>query len=258
MNMSGIKTAARAVVSGIKQKSPTILTSLGAAGVFGTAVLAVRATPEAIRNLQDHSVLDSSLYLFEDKGIKDVLKLSWKYYIPTMIMATTTVGCIIGANSINLRRNAALASIYSLTEATLREYQAKVVETIGEKKERAIKDSIAQDKLDKNPLSGNQIIFTGKGETLCFDPLSGRYFKNDLENLRKIQNDINHDLISNMWISLNDVYDLIGLARTKVGDDLGWNVDKMLNFIFTAKIAEGGHPCIVIDYTVEPTISFRN
>ena len=90
------------------------------------------------------------------------MRLTWRYYVPTAIMGGLTIACIIGANSINLRRNAALAGAYSLTEAALKEYQAKVIETIGDKKEQAIRDDIAKDRVKEHPLGEREVIITGK------------------------------------------------------------------------------------------------
>jgi hypothetical protein len=253
MSTTRIRKTAQVILDGARRNSPTILTGFGVAGLIATVILAVKATPKA-------------LYLIDKKErefMKDVeggrpitkreaIQETWACYVPTAIMGGLTIVCIVGANSINLRRNAALMSVYSLAEATLKEYQAKVIETIGEKKEQQIKDNIAQDKLDKHPLSNHSIIFAG-GETLCFDSLSGRYFKSDQEKLRKMENDINHKLISEMWVSLNDVY----FPNIDLGDEMGWNVDRMVELVFTAKIAEGGLPCLVLGFRSAPTTTFR-
>ena len=62
----------------------------------------------------------------------------------------------------------------------MKEYQAKVVETLGEAKARKIKDEIAKDKVKNDPISNKEVIITGKGDMLCYDVLSGRYFKNNI------------------------------------------------------------------------------
>ncbi len=68
-----------------------------------------------------------------DSEPKDIIKTAWPCYIPAAVGAIS-VFCLIGASSTNLRRNAALATAYTLSESTLKEYQEKVVETIGEKR----------------------------------------------------------------------------------------------------------------------------
>ena len=83
-----------------------------------------------------------------------------------------------------------MAGLYSLTESTLKEYKAKVVETIGENKERKVREDIIQDKLDAAPMATREIIITGGGDQLCCDILSERYFKSDIEKLRRSENKI--------------------------------------------------------------------
>ena len=111
---------------------------------------------------------------------KDIIKTAWPCYIPAAVVGSISVFCLIGASSTNLRRNAALATAYTLSESTLKEYQEKVVETIGEKKEQSIRDSVSKDKMVKNPV--REVILTESGgNTICYDVLSGRYFKSDRE-----------------------------------------------------------------------------
>lgn len=254
METSSIQKATKRLGSAIQKNSPTILTGLSVAGLITTTILAVKATPKALELIEKAEVLNEEGCLTP----LELVKVSWKCYMPATIMGCVTVACMIGANSINLRRNAALASVYSITEATLKEYQAKVVETIGESKARKIKDEIAGDRIAKDPVTSKEVIITGKGDMLCYDTISGRYFKNNIENLRRIQNDFNRNLIYEMFVSLNEIYYAIGLPAIKVGDELGWNVDAMIEFSFSSKLTEEGEPCLVVDYLVSPREDYRS
>lgn len=253
MKMKSIQEVTKNAGIVIKKNSPAILTGASVAGLITTTVLAVKATPRAL------SILEAA----EDESLEkltplEMAKLTWKCYVPTTLMGVATIACMISAHSIQLRRNAALASAYSIAETALREYHEKVVETLGETKARSIKDKIAQEKIKKDPISNKEVIVTGKGDMLCYDALSGRYFKNNIENLRRIQNDFNRNLINEMYVSLNEVYYAMGLPGIGVGDDLGWNVDTMIEFHFSAQLTEDGEPCIVVDYLVGPKEEFRH
>ena len=171
----------------ISKHSPEILTGLGIAGMITTTVLAVKATPKALKEIEDYE--DTILCDHEKIKPMDAVKITWKHYIPAAITGTVSIACLIGASSVNVRRNAALATAYKLSETALTEYKSKVVETIGEKKERVIKDAIAKDKIEKNPVTQQNVIVTGKGETLCYDELFGRYFTSDIDKLKKIENE---------------------------------------------------------------------
>lgn len=171
-----------------------------------------------------------------------------------------SIACLVGASSVNLRRNAALATAYTLSESTLRDYQKKVVETIGEKKEQSVRDAVAKEKIEQTPVHTKEVILTGRGESLCYDSVSGRYFKSDMETIKKAENELDARLRNEMYVSLNEFYYEIGLEPLRViGEDLGWNIDSgYLDLNFSSQIASDGTPCLVLDYGVAPRYDFRN
>lgn len=247
--MNAITELAKHAGLAIAKNSPQILTAVSSAGVIGTTVLAVRATPTAVRKI-DKLVND-----LETEPTKiDIIKETWKLYIPAGVMGTATIVCIIGATSISTRRSAALLSLYTITEKALSEYQEKVVEVIGEKKEASIREDIAQDRLDANPVTNANVLVTKLGDTLCYDHLSGRYFKSDLEAIRKAENDLNKMLLNDSWVPLNSFYTLLGLDPIGIGDDMGWNPDNLVSIMYSAKLASDGTPCIVIEHRAEPRL----
>ena len=243
-----LRNIARKTGAKIVQKSPAILTGIGCAGVISTVIFAVRATPKA------QLVVDRLKKEHDGDPIPkaELIKNVAPIYIPTGLMVCVTIGCIIGANRISSKRNAVLASLYSASELALKEYQEKVMERIGEKKEREVRDSIAADHLAKYPIHDNEVIITGKGQSLCFDTLSGRYFMSDYEQVRRVENTINRQIISDMWATLNEVYYELGLKEIDLGKYIGWDVDNMLHFEFSSQVAEDGRPCLVIGYTTQP------
>lgn len=233
----------------LMKNSPSILTFLGASGVFTTAILAVKATPIA------QSLIGSEAYRhkckIEELEPLDVIKAGWSAYIPAIISGGLTIGCIIGANKINMERNAALIGLYTITETALKDYQDKVIETIGEKKEGKLRDEMAQDRLDRNPVEGQ--IITGTGDHLIYDSLSGRYFNSDIETIRKLQNDFNAEMFHDMYKTLNEFYIDLGLEPIEMGRNMGWDIEHgMMDITFSAKISTAGIPCIVMDYSIYP------
>lgn len=257
MSNTKLMKLVKSVRTAAKKHSPEILTGIGIAGMITTAVMAVKATPKALDLLEE---AEENKWVEKQEELKPVekVKACWKCYIPATIVGTISVGCLIGASSVNVRRNAALATAYALSESTLKEYQEKVIEEIGEKKEREVRDKIAKDHVDKNPVSKTEVIITEKGNTLCFDKLSGRYFKSDIDKLRKAENELNRRMRDDMYISLNEFYWEIGLDGIKIGDDLGWSIDTgYIELDFSSQLAEDGTPCLVIDYGVAPRYEYR-
>ena len=241
--------------SGLKKHSPEILTGIGIAGMITTTILAVRATPKALLLIEEKKEADD----IEELKPVEVIKTTWLCYIPAAVTGGVSIACLIGATSVNLRRNAALATAYSLSESALKTYQEKVIETIGEKKEKEIRDEIAKDQLQRDPVVNKEVIVTGKGETLCYDTISGRYFKSDIEKLRRVEAELNKELVGNMWVSLNDFYYKVGLRAVTIGDELGWNVGyDLVDFDFSSQLAEDDTPCLVIGFRVAPRYDYRN
>jgi hypothetical protein len=260
MNINGLTKLTRTVGVFATKNSPTILTGLSVAGLLSTVAMAVSATPKAIRIIDE--LEDEYVHTGEPVTKKDILKATWKVYAPAAAMGAVTIGCIVGANSINLRRNAALASVYSISEMALKEYQAKVVEKLGADKEKEIRDEIKQDRSRRGQQGGNEVIITGNSETLCKDALSGRYFTSNVNSIKRIMNELSHRLMTDMWIPLNDVYFELGLETTKLGDTVGWHIDQVGSELiqpeFTTELTEDDRPCLVLDFNVEPKHSDRD
>jgi hypothetical protein len=103
------------------------------------------------------------------------------------------------------------------------------------------------------------VIVTGKGDTLCYDTISGRYFKSDIEKIRKIVNDLNLRLRDENSISLNEFYYEFGLDSIKIGDDIGWNIsiNGYIEPHFSSQLASDGTPCLVLDYMCGPIYDFH-
>lgn len=257
--LTGFKAFGKGVVVFARRNSPTILTGISIVGLAGTAYLSGKATLKAAEIVNYHTFLKEEEAGHAVKLSKmEVLKLTWKCYVPTAVTIISTSAAIIGSNSISIKRTAAAASALSLTETAFKEYKSKVVETIGEKKDRAIDDAVAQEKIDANPVSKNTIVQTGAGDQLFYEVISGRYFNHDIERIRKIQNDINQSVINGRDnISVNDVYYRLGLATTALMDEIGWNTSNMLEFRFTTKLADNGRACVVLGYEHLPLNSFR-
>lgn len=254
MSKGSLSKIFKTVQMTVQKHSPEILTGIGIAGMVTSTILAVKATPKALVLIEQEK---------EEKQIEkldpiDTVKATWKCYIPSAVIGGMSVACLIGASSVNLRRNAALATAYAISESSLRDYQKKVVEEIGEKKAKLVKEAVVEERVKKDPVNTSEIIITKKGETLCYDVISGRYFKSDIEQIKKSVNELNRRMRDEMYISLNEYYDEIGLEHIAVGYDLGWNIDKgYMDVEFSSHLATDGTPCLAVSYTLAPQYDFR-
>lgn len=236
----------------IGKHSPEILTGVGVAGMIGSTVLAVGATPKALKLIEK----EQENWVGELTAL-DKVKIAWKPYVPAVLLCTASATCIIGASAVSAKRNAALATAYAISERTLVRYRDKVIDTIGEKKEKEVREKIAQDEVSNKNVSNTQVIVTSKGNTLCMDAISGRYFRSDLDKIRKIINELNRRMVHENYISLEEFYYELGLEPTKNSSRLGWNLDDgLIELDFHTCLAENDEACVVVDYTVAPRYEY--
>ena len=254
-NFNGLIKAAK---NWTVKHSPEILTGVGIAGMLSATVLAVKATPKALAAIEDAEYEKGEALT----GVEKV-KAAWKPYIPAAVTGIGGAACIIGAQSINAGRHAALATAYQLSTTALADYKEKVVETLGEKKEKNIREKVAQKKIDDahEATQPQQIIITGMGETLFLDPVSMRAFKSDIQTVRDVINGLNERMINGMeeYISLSELYQEVGLSRTQTSDLMGWNLGKdgRIQVDFPVGKTDDGQPCLVLDYRVTPRYGFE-
>ena len=255
MSKEGLKRTIKSAGRVLTKYSPGILTGIGITGMIGATFMAVKATPKA-------------LYLIETKKEEseveeltpvETIKICWKCYIPATLTTVLSAVCLIGASTVSAKRNAALATAYSISEAALREYQEKVVEVVGEKKEKAVRDAVAKGQIERDPVTKSEVvIINSNSNTLCYEPLSGRYFKSTIDKIKKAEIKLDRQMIQEMYVSLNDFYWEIGLDETDLGDKMGWNLSKgYMDLSFSSQLADDGTPCAVIVYGIPPVYDYQ-
>jgi len=233
----------------VGDNSPAILTAAAVVGVVATAVLVAKAAPKAhidIANEQSERT--------DEVTVVEKVQLTYKYYIPAVAVGTATVACIIGANTISTKRSAALASAVGLSEYAFKEYRNKVIEQIGENKETKVHDAVMKDVVDRTPVDQNPVIITGE-RSLFMDSYTRQYVETDMETVRRAVNDVNEQIFQDMYASLNDFFNRIGIPASKVGGEVGWTTDNKLEVRYSTQLVKG-RPCVVIDYFKEPIYKF--
>lgn len=259
--MNNLQILINSLGESMRKNSPTIFTTLAVLGVGSTTLLAIKATGPAIKDLDQFEADWANFYDHPDGGERwveisalDRLKVVAPYYIPTFVSAALTISFILASNKINMGRNAALATLYTASEKALYDYQTQAEELFGKRKAEKLQESVAQKRLDENPTENVHIHLTGKGEHLCYDSWSGRYFRGDIETIRRAENEFNADILQgDGFKTLNEFYADIGLDPVEGGQQMGWSIDtELLKIRFTAKITSEGEPCIVIEFPINP------
>lgn len=196
------------LVRNIKNAMPTTLSFIAVGGVIGTAVMAAFDTPKALKLLEEAK---------EEKlsKPKTVLKVA-PAYARTAGVAAGTVLCVLGANVLNKRKQASMAGAYALLSQSYSSYRGKVREKIGDEEEKKIHEEVKE-----------EMKVTNKGESLIHvrDVYNDRCFDISRADFNDVKYCINRIYVSNGYASLNDLYKLLGLADTDVGDKYGWSED---------------------------------
>lgn len=273
MNKPNVNKYFKMATRVIKKRSPEILTGLGIAGMVTTTVLAVKATPKALTLIQDAEIEKVDEQVKEGKGPDEldkkltpveVVKVAWKPYIPAVLLGTASAACLIGANSVHARRHAALYSAYKLSETALTEYKDKVKEIVPEKKVKEIKQKLADDKVDKvakkdseNKDSKPRVIVSNDGDTWFVDPFTNEPFLSTTAKVDAAINKVNRQMMDEMFASLSDLYDELGIDHTVNSDDIGWCIDDgLIESDFSDAVVRNGKAYVVMDFLKRPEYGF--
>lgn len=250
-----------------KKESPAILTGLGVLGLAATAYAAYKAGLKASIILEKHKKAMENIEKGDKEAKKEAtietVKSMTPVLLPPIIMGVASAACIIGSNTISSKRVAVLSAAYSLSERTVKDLNGKMTEILGEKKTRQIKDAITKDRLQKDDIKEKEILLTGSGDVLCKDYYSGRFFRSSSQKVGLAVNKLSVMARNEMYVSLNDFYDLLNIPRLPLGEDFGWIAEDTesngnLPINLTAILTEEGVPCLCIDYEVMPRADFRD
>ena len=254
MKKSPITTILRSISKFAGKHGSEILTALGISMMAGATVMGISATPKAIDKIK----AKKEELQTDDLTVTETVKASWICYIPTVLAATAGASCLIMASRANLKRCAALATAYNIAADGLKDYQRKIIDIDGLEKHNRIMDEIVSDKANSTlPVSKEVIISADAADVLCYDSISGRYFTSTINKLDKAINSLNRELMDSMYISVNEFYDAIGLPNTRLGDELGWNIDHgMIELRYSTQLSEDDRPAIVIGYSVTPKYDY--
>lgn len=235
----------------IKANAPAILTASACVGTIATAILTAKSTTLAIEKIADYC--EANLRSPEDLSWKEKFSVSYRVYIPPAIAGVCTLVSIVAANRIQYARGAAFALAYSGSEAAFRRYREAVSDVVKPKDVQKITSRVAEKSLQEagKPLSGT-VLVASSGDVLCYDVFSGRYFRSDIETIRRVENNINGQLNAECYASLNEFYAGLGLPPIAAGELVGWSVPNSLSVEFGSQLTEKGEPVLTVDFLVSP------
>lgn len=238
----------------LRRNSSTILTCVGGVGVIVTSVLAVKATPKALELLERAEA---------EKGEKltklEVVKVAGPSYIPAAAVGVSTIACIFGANILNKRQQASLASAYALLDNSYKEYKKKVTEMYGEDADRTVREEIAKDTYEEK-----NIAYDGEKQ-LFYDQFSGRYFESTMADVIRAEYKINQKISSYGGADLNEFYEALDIPQEDYGVSLGWSIGSLmsttwsqwLDFTHEKVMLDDNLECYIISFSADPMYDYE-
>lgn len=247
----------------LKHHSSTILTCVGAIGVVGTAVLAAKATPKAVKLIEEATDEKG-----EDLTKVEIVKVAAPTYVPTVIVGASTLACIFGANILNQRQQAALISAYALADNTYKEYRGKLKELFGEEADVQIRKAIMEDrKNDVTAYAPGLGSIDISGDTMLFyEENKGKYFESTMTAVINAEYHFNRNFAMRGYADLNEFYEFLGLEPTEEGSVLGWSSSELLEgglapwveFDHRLVTLEDGLECCLIEFPFPPIIDYES
>lgn len=244
----------------VKKHSPEILIGVGVVGIVSSGVMACKATLKVNDILEDtkesvkviHDVVENpekyeGEYTEEDSKkdlttvyVQTGVKLV-KLYAPAVILGAFSIGCVVTSHSIMRKRNVALAAAYATVDKGFKEYRGRVIERFGKELDHELKYNIKAKEIEETVVDedGNETVVKTIVETAdpnqysdyarVFDEACNGWTKDAEFNfmfLRSQQNYANQKLKSKGHLFLNEVYEMLGIPKTKAGHVVGWIYDE--------------------------------
>ena len=280
----------------VKKHSPEILVVAGVVGTVASAVMACKATTKLSMVLEEHKKDVDAVHecseneeikadysqedakkdltiIYAQTGVKLV-----KLYAPAIALGALSITSIVASNNILRKRNVALAAAYATVDKSFKEYRNRV-ERFGEQVDKELKYDIKAKKFEetvKDPETGKEkkvkstvnVANADSGYARFFDETCNGYEKDTQYNLLMLrgQQQYANDLLhARGYVFLNDVYDMLGIDRTKEGQIVGWVYDKNnevgdnfvdFGILETNRETEDGsyEPAILLDFNVDGNI----
>ena len=252
INQAGLK---------IKKYSPEILMVAGIVGTVTAAVTACKATLKVKDVMSEKEELQNDIHKYlenpdvdytEEDSKEDLTKVYAqtgvkliKLYAPSVVLGGVSIASIVMGQKILKKRNIALAAAYTAVDKGFKKYRANVVERFGERVDKELRYNIKAKEVEKKITDKNgkektvkEIQYDIEGNPLeniseyarFFDEATSTEHHKDAEYnlmfLRRQQDYANEVLKAKGHLFLNDVYEMLGIPKTKAGQVVGWIYDE--------------------------------
>lgn len=227
-----------------KHHSPVLMVGAGIVGVGTSVVLACKATlklndvlAEGEAKLEAVDPETESEHKEKSFGVQlqTAIKIA-RLYAPSALIGVGSVGLIAGSHIILKKRNAGLAAAYAIVHKSFDEYRGRVIEDQGKEKDLEYRFGTAEREIVEEGKNGpeTKVIKGPDQEALKANPHTyARIFDEYNKNWSKVPHDNQHFIQSMQlyandllrlqgYVFLNDVYEMLGMEKSKAGQLVGW------------------------------------
>ncbi len=197
----------------MKFTKSTLLTCIGVAGVIGTAISTAVATPKAIRLLNE-AVDHKRAPLTKIEAVKTIGAV----YLPSMLLCTATITCILSANVFNKRNQVAITSAYAIADRSFKEYRQALINLHGEEADTEVRNEIVRSHAACHEIG----IDTPDKKILFYEPISGEYLERYEREIMDAEYHLNRNFVLRGYAALNEFYAFLDLPETEDGEKQGW------------------------------------
>ena len=218
--LRSISKVTRQVLWAMQRHSPEVLTACSVSGLVATTYLTIRGTVKAVRAV-DKAQAEQE----EPLTTKDILKLVWKFYIPTLIVLLISATCGIASCAEAGRRAAALSSSYQAATALLEDRKAAEEEVVGKKKAEEIDAAAAKKAVERQNPADMGIYNTKYGNLLFEDEFTGVRFRSSVEAVKDQIRDYSDAVKDRQCLDIGDLHSRWGVPDddSYVCRNHGWN-----------------------------------
>lgn len=255
--MRNVSSTFNKVTIKLKKHSPEILVVAGIVGVVTSTVLACKATTKVGKVLDNTKNDIDTIHDATEKGVtkageeysvddsKKDLTIVYahtgvnlvKLYAPSVALGTLSIAGIVASHNILKKRNVAIAAAYATVDKTFKEYRSRVVDRFGAEVDKELRYNIKAKKIEevvKDPETGKEKKVKStvgianpdvNDYARFFDETCLNYEENMDYNIMFLHSQeqyANDRLKADGYLFLSDVYEALGIKRTKMSQTVGW------------------------------------
>ena len=261
----------------IVKAMPTVLFITGIVGIFVSEVMVARDTLKAEKVLYDHiheEREETKQYFDKNNTFKentedvcDIVKTTWKSYIPSLVVTAGTVSALIASNRLTAKQMATLSAAIVSTGSLVGKYRQKIRDYTSEEILSQIDREVAAATMEeaKPPVirtNYSQDFAEGDGECLFFDPFTKVKFRSTKLAVLGAKYHLNRNFSLGSEVPLSMFYAFLGLALPEEYSYAGWDVEEMADSGYywididcvksTAPDPETGEYYYILEYDLLP------